>query len=338
MQAAERKRSLRRQLLGVLVERLLEEAKRRRREREDLIRVAAHLRAQLLRRNDAVDEAPALGLLRVVLAAQKPDLSRALLAHHARQVARAEARIEGAHARARLTEAGMLRGDRKVAQDVQHVAAADRQAVDRRDHRLGDLADRAVQCLDLEQPAVRGAVIAALGPLLLIAARAEGALAGSRERHHAHLRRRPGALEALDQLIDRMRGERVEPLGTVDGDPAQALLDLVAHVGQLLHLDSAPSAGSLGRPANTIAHAVARCTTTPRPRLGHRQPAAHRQRLPGDVARLLGREEGHGMGHLPGAAQAPSNLSLNECSCSSRWTLAFDCGKTADARTKTGVG
>src|SRR5437763_2510980 len=115
VQAAERKRPLRRQVLGVLVERLLEEAKRRRRQREDLIRVAAHLRAQLLRRDDAVDEAPALSLPRVVLAAQEPDLSRALLPHHARQIARAEARVDGAYARARLPAAGMLRRDRKLA-------------------------------------------------------------------------------------------------------------------------------------------------------------------------------------------------------------------------------
>ena len=131
----------------------------------------------------------------------------------------------------------MLRRDRKVAQDVQHVAAADREAVDRRDHRLRDLADDAVQPLDLKQTASRGAVVAALRALLLVAARAEGAGTRARERHHAHLRVRPRSLEALDQLIDSVCRERVLALLAVDHDPAQAPVDLVANVGELLHLD-----------------------------------------------------------------------------------------------------
>jgi len=55
-------------VLGVLVEGLLEEAQRGRREREDLVGVAADLCAQLVGGDDAVDQAPALGLLRVVFA------------------------------------------------------------------------------------------------------------------------------------------------------------------------------------------------------------------------------------------------------------------------------
>ena len=42
-------------------------------------------------------------------------------------------------------------GDRQVAQDVQDVAAADRESVDSGDHRLGDGPDHPVQGLDLEQ-------------------------------------------------------------------------------------------------------------------------------------------------------------------------------------------
>ncbi len=68
-------------------------------------------------------------------------------------------------------------GDRQVAQHVQHVAAADREAVDRRDHRLGHVADRPVQRVDLEQAGLRRAVVAGLHPLLLVAAGAERLLA-----------------------------------------------------------------------------------------------------------------------------------------------------------------
>src|SRR5205823_2212172 len=182
------------------------------------------------------------GLLGVVLTAQKPDLARPLLPHHARQIAGAEAGVERSHARARLAEARVQGGDREVAEHVQHVPAADRQAVDGRDHRLGDLADRAVQRLDLEQPAARGPVVAAGRALLLVASRAEGALARPRQRHHADVGRRPGSLEAVDQLVDGVRRERVQPRRAVDHDPAQALLYLVAHVCQLLHVDPPPCA------------------------------------------------------------------------------------------------
>ena len=67
----------------------------------------------------------------------------------------------------------------------------------------------------------------------------------------------------MDQLVDRPCPEGVHPVGPVDRDPGQAVLELVAGVGQV-H----PSLLSLSQ----------------RP-LGHRQTAADRQRLPGDVPR-----------------------------------------------------
>ena len=103
-------------------------------------------------------------------------------------------------------------GDREVAEHVQHVAAADRVAVDRGDHRLGDLADQPVQVLDLEQARLRRAVVAGLGALLLVAAGAEGAVAGAGEADDADLGARPGPLEAVDQLVDGARAERVHAL------------------------------------------------------------------------------------------------------------------------------
>src|SRR5207247_157945 len=87
----------------------------------------------------------------------------------------------------------------------------------------------------LEQPAGRGAVVAGLGALLLVAAGAERPLAGAREADDAHVGARPGAFEAGDQLVDRARAERVEPVGAVDGDPGEAVLDLVADIGELGH-------------------------------------------------------------------------------------------------------
>ena len=62
----------------------------------------------------------------------------------------AEAAVEAADARAGLAEAGVVGGDREVADDVQHVAAADRVAGDHRDDRLGQAPHLDVQVGDVE--------------------------------------------------------------------------------------------------------------------------------------------------------------------------------------------
>ena len=151
----------------------------------------ADLVPQLAGGHHRVHQAPALRGLRVVLAAQEPDLARPLLADDAREVAGAEAGVERADARAGLAEARRVGGDREVAQHVQHVSAADRVAVHRGDHRLGDVADHAVQVLDLEQARLRRPVVAGLGALLLVAAGAEGPVAGAGEAHDADVAGRP---------------------------------------------------------------------------------------------------------------------------------------------------
>src|SRR2546422_997126 len=81
------------------------------------------------------------GRARVVLAAEEPDLLRALGPDHVREQARAEAAVEGPDARAGLAEARVLGGDREVADEVQDLAAAHRVAGDHRDHRLGQPPD-----------------------------------------------------------------------------------------------------------------------------------------------------------------------------------------------------
>ena len=81
----------------------------------------------------------------VVLAAQEPDLARLLLADDARQVAGAVAAVEAADLRPGLPEARVVGGDREVADDVQHVAAADRVAGDHRDDRLRQAPDLHLQ-------------------------------------------------------------------------------------------------------------------------------------------------------------------------------------------------
>jgi hypothetical protein len=92
-----------------------------------------------------------------------------------------------------------------------------------------------VQILDLEQPRLGRAIVAGLGALLLVAAGREGAVAGAGQADHSHLVARPGALEAGDQLVDGACPEGVHALRSIDRDRREALLDLVADVGQLFH-------------------------------------------------------------------------------------------------------
>ncbi len=85
-----------------------------------------------------------------VLPAQKPDLLGLLRADEVGEQAGAEAAVEGADLRADLPEARVVRRDREVADEMQHVPAADRVAGDHRHHRLRQPADLDVQVGDVE--------------------------------------------------------------------------------------------------------------------------------------------------------------------------------------------
>ena len=129
------------------------------------------------------------GLLRVVLPAQVPDLARLLLAHDARHVGGAEARVEAAHPRPGLPEARVVGRDREVAHQVQHVAAADGVARHQGDHRLGERPDQALQVEDVEARHALVVHVAGVAAHPLVAARAEGLGPLAGEEHDADLRR-----------------------------------------------------------------------------------------------------------------------------------------------------
>src|SRR5215204_4989279 len=107
------------------VEAGLQEAQRERRQLEHLAAPLDGLLLEPLERHDGVDEPHLERLPGVVLAAQEPDLLGLLGPDQARQQPRAVAAVERSHPRPRLPEAGVVGGDRQVAHDVQHVAAAD---------------------------------------------------------------------------------------------------------------------------------------------------------------------------------------------------------------------
>ena len=115
------------------------------------------------------------------------------------------------------------------------MTATDGEAVDGSDHRLRHVADHPVQGVDLEQTAVRRAVITGLGALLLIPAGAEGLLSGTGQADRAYLGTAPSQLERLDELVDGLRTEGVVAFRPVDGDPRQAVINLVGDIGKLSH-------------------------------------------------------------------------------------------------------
>src|SRR6267378_3686978 len=112
-------------LLGVDIEGLLGEGEGRRALLEEGGAPLLRLGPEVLERHHLVHEPHVQRLLRRVLQAQVPDLARLLLAHDAGQVARAVPGVHAPHARTRLPEDSRVRRDREIAEDVQHVAAAD---------------------------------------------------------------------------------------------------------------------------------------------------------------------------------------------------------------------
>ena len=139
-------------------------------------------------------------MLRVVLAAQEPDLARLLLTDDARQVRAAEAGVEAADARPGLAELRVVGGDRQIADEVQHVAAADRVARDLRDHRFRQVADAHVQVEHVEARHAVGADVAALAAHALIAAGAERVRPFAGEDHDADRRVVARVIERADHL------------------------------------------------------------------------------------------------------------------------------------------
>ena len=132
------------------VEARLAQPQSERREREHIPTPGDRLLLEMLEGDDRVHQAHRQRFLRGVLAAQEPELLGLLGSYEVRQQARPEAAVERSNARADLAEAGIVGGDREVADQVQHVAAADRVARDHRHHRLRQAPDLDVEVGDVE--------------------------------------------------------------------------------------------------------------------------------------------------------------------------------------------
>ena len=201
------------------VEARLQEPQRERRELEHLAAPGHSLLLELLERHDAVHEAHVERLLRGVLPAQEPDLLGLLRPDEARQQRGAVAAVEAPDLRAGLAEAGVVGGDREVADHVEHVPAADRVAGHHRDDRLRQPAHLDVEVGHVEAADARAAGhVAGVAAHVLVAARAEGerALAGEDDHADGGVLARP--LERVRDLDERLGAEGVPHLGPVDRD------------------------------------------------------------------------------------------------------------------------
>src|SRR3954447_23072500 len=217
------------------VEAGLQESQRERRQREHLAAPLDGLLLEPVERHHRVHEPHLERLLRVVLAAEEPDLLGLLRADQVAEHAGAETAVEAADLRPGLPEARVVGGDREVADHVQHVAAADRIARDHRHDRLRRAPHLHVQVGHVEaaDPALGRVVlvhVARVAADALVAARAERERSLAGEDDHADVEVLARAVERVGDLDHRLRAERVADLRTVDRDLCDPLGGLVADV------------------------------------------------------------------------------------------------------------
>jgi hypothetical protein len=141
--------------------------------------------------------------------------------------------------RARIAEPRVVRCDREVAHEVQHVATADRVARDHGHDGLRQATDLDLEVQDVEPPDALArdhvvAQVAVAAPHRLVAARAEGvvALTGEHDDPDGGVVSCP--VERVGQLEEGLGTEGVASLGPADGDPGDALGHVVGDVGVLI--------------------------------------------------------------------------------------------------------
>ena len=217
------------QTIGFSIEGGLQAADRRGAVLHHLPGPADPLGLQLGQGNHPIHQSHRQGLVGAVLAAEEPDFARLALAHHPGQVAGPKAPVKTAHPRPRLAKHGVLRRQAQIAEQMQHLAAADGIARHQGNHHLGQAADQALQVEHIE-PGQAGLIhIATIAAHALVAAGAEGpAPVGGRpdpaEQHHPHPGVVPHPGEGVAEFLHGARPEGIALVGPVDPDPGDPLL------------------------------------------------------------------------------------------------------------------
>src|SRR5262249_18080216 len=221
------------QLLGIGVERALGDRDGGGAALLQLRAPAVDFLIQPLRRDDGIDQAHVIGVLRAVAPAKIPDLPGPLLANETREISGAEAGIDRSDLGPDLPEHRVVGSDGQIAECRQHVAAADRKALDTRDHRLGYVANKRLQLLDRQTDGAAAAVAARMRAL--VGAGAEGAVAGAGQHDHRDALVPAGAAEGVDELLAGLRRKGVVLFRPVDGDARDAVADLEQHIPLSVH-------------------------------------------------------------------------------------------------------
>ena len=169
---------------------------------------------------DLVDQAHVERLLRRVLAVEVPHLLGATAADRLFEVPRAVAGVEAPDHGADLPEDGVGRGDREVAHDVEHVAAAHREAVDRGDDRLRHRVDELVEIDDGHH-----ARVVQSGELVVLTADAEELVAGTGQDGHVDGGSLAHVPQRLEKLARGLESKLVRVLRAVDRDRRHTVLD-----------------------------------------------------------------------------------------------------------------
>src|SRR5581483_1780469 len=205
--------------IAIGVHRRLEEPQRHRRQRQHLAAPLERLFLQLRERDDRIDETHLECLLRIVLAAEEPDLARFLLTDDSRQIRRSKSCVERADPRPGLSEARIVGCDRQVADDMQNVTAADRISRHHRDDRLRHAANLFLHIENVEpRDFLLRIDIAALAANALISARTKSIRTFTGQDDDADLGVVAREIERLFHLAHGQRAKRIPHLWSVDRD------------------------------------------------------------------------------------------------------------------------
>ena len=189
-----------------------------------------------VQRHNGVDEAHVEGFLRVVLAAEVPDLTSLFLTDKAGHVACSPAPVKGAYFRPCLTENSVFSRNGQVTEHMQNVAPADRVTGNHGDNRFRAGADVALEVEHVESVDPFFVRVSGVAPDFLIAARAESQRALSCQDNDADVLVIPCVFEGLNHFNDRLRTESVAPLGTIDGYFGYAISFMVENIGEITGL------------------------------------------------------------------------------------------------------
>ena len=195
----------------------------------DLLQDRFGARDQISRRNDLVDEPDAIGLLRADHLAGQDELQGAALADQPRQPLRSAAAGNEPERHFGLAEFRGVHRDPDGARHRRLAAAAERKAVDGRDHRLAEILDE-VEHLLPETAGLLGFERRDLRELADVGAGDEGLVARSGQDDAAHRGVVPRILEGGPQVLPGRRIQGVEHLGPIDRHIGDRVLFLVQDI------------------------------------------------------------------------------------------------------------